>query len=223
MKKIKIYHCDQGTDEWLSVRLGKITGSEAYKLLMSGKGVKESVTKIKYAQKIAYERLFGVAIKKDISYIQAVKHGLEYEDFAVQAYENKLKVNVQKIGFLELDEEYDFEENLIGCSPDGLVGDDGMIEIKCPNQEKHLDMFFDGLTDNEWITQCKFNLFVCQRKWIDFVSYDPFQEVEKLKIYIQRIERDQEWENNLIQSIESFKLIINEQKEKLNHYLKRKN
>ena len=213
--KVKIHQCEQNSDEWFMVRSGKITGSEAYKILLKGKGSKESETKIKYAQKLAYERLYGVPIYKDISYISAVKHGREYEKSALNEYCKKFSVEQNAIGFIEIDVQLDFEQNFLGCSPDGLIGENGLVEIKCPSQEKHLTMFFDGLTDQEWLTQCKYNLFVSQREWIDFVSYDPFQEVKKLKIYVQRFFRDAEWEENFVKHIQKFKLIMEEQTEKL--------
>ena len=201
-----ILKMDQGSNEWLLARCGRITGSDAHILFMNGKGKESSLTKIAYARKIAYERMYGDPLVSDISNIKQVAHGLECEMLAISEYEQTKNCNINRVGFLSVDRgEY---AGMIGCSPDGMIANDGMIEIKCPfNQEKHLSFFYGGMNEKEWIIQCRFNMFVANREWIDFVSYDPRRQYPT-RMFEQRIYRCKDWELELIEKIEGFELLV---------------
>ena len=118
---------EQGTEEWLHVRAGKITGSEIQPLISVSKGTGKG-GHINYCRKKAVEKLFGIetATFKSGAMIQ----GAEREPYARMAYELLKGVSVEQVGFVELNE-------FVGCSPDGLIGEDGILEIKSKTDDGH--------------------------------------------------------------------------------------
>ena len=122
-----IHNCDQRTDEWKALRCGRFTGSDFFTFM--GK----SETKKRLLMEKATERIIGHSEKKELNN-ENIQRGVELEYIARCNYEMETMNKVMEVGFIELDE-------YTGCSPDGLVGEDGMIEIKCPTSSvfvKHL-------------------------------------------------------------------------------------
>lgn len=169
----------QGTDEWLAVRCGKFTASDFH--IFFG----NSETKKTKLLKKAAERITGE--KEDDGYSNKnMERGIELEADAREEYEAYNFVVVDEVGFVELDKN-------IGCSPDGLVGEDGLIEIKSPLASTYLKHFDKGkkVIQPIYNTQMQFNMYVCNRKWCDYVCYHP--DFKNKPLFVQRIKRDEEY------------------------------
>ncbi len=163
----------QGTDEWREVRAGKFTASTATAVIANGKGL-ETLAKDK-----AIEVLAGF---EDTYTSQAMENGNMLEDEAREHYTLETFNIVEEVGFIELD-------NNIGCSPDGLVGEDGGIEIKCRKNKGYFDFYTTQKIPKSAYHQIQFTLWVTGRKWWDYVEYNPnFSN----PISIKRVEPDEE-------------------------------
>lgn len=159
----------QGTERWHELRRGKFTASTMSKLFMgkTTQGYSDAI------YKIAMERITG---KLTEGYSNAaMKRGIDMEPMARQAYEVEYLTLVEECGFIEVDE-------WLGCSPDGLVGDDGMIQIKCPAFNTHIGYIVNDEVPKDYYVQMQTELYVSGRKWNDFVSFHP-----DLPIYIKRV------------------------------------
>lgn len=181
---------EQRSPEWFALRKGKITSSEIYKIMGDAKGKDESLSetaKTYLLEKIA-EKLGGES--QAIS-TAATEWGTDLEDLAVQVYSYRQSVEVQKCSFI-------LKTNFYGGSPDGLVGTEGTLEIKCPfNSANHLkfsminsDAEFKKVKP-EYYYQCLSHMAVTDTKWCDFVSFDPRLDVE-YTMSIYRLHRNQE-------------------------------
>ena len=195
---------EQGSSEWLELRLGKVTASKFKDVMTNGRGGKPSVTAKSYMIKLVAEILRGEPMPFFES--DAMKWGTETESQARAMYELKNDVDVKEVAFVQLNE-------FVGVSPDGLVGDDGLLEIKCPNTETQIKRFLEdtGLP-SDYEAQVQGQLWVTGRKWCDFVSFDPRIDVEAS--YIQtRVYRDEEYiaklEEKVSIFVEEMKLMIN--------------
>lgn len=111
----------------------------------------------------------------------AMDWGSETEQEARQYYAALNGVEVRQVGFIARDDD-------VGCSPDGLVGDDGMIEIKCPFSTTHIKYILADKMPAEYVKQVQGNLWVSERKWIDFISFDP--RMSQRRAFIKRVYRD---------------------------------
>jgi len=149
-----IHTMEQGSEEWLEVRLGKMTSSMFKTVLAKGQGK----TRRKYMSQICSERCTGLPSANYTN--AAMDWGTEHEAEAVARYEKDRKCVVGTVGFVEL-------SDWIGGSPDGLVGDDGIIEVKCPNSATHYDYMRTGKVDSTYRLQIQGNLWVTGRKWCD--------------------------------------------------------
>lgn len=153
-------HADlkQGTPEWFAVRLGKFTASDAQAIATNGKGLETLV----YEK--AAEILTGQI--KEIYTNSDMERGNALEMLARNSYELEKGVIVTQVGFMELDQ-------YVGASPDGMVGEDGLVEIKCKNDSNFVKFIFDNAIDpaHEWQMQAQ--LFVSGRQWVDYVLFNP--------------------------------------------------
>lgn len=173
---------EQGSKEWLEARRCKLTASE-FHIVTSGTTA-------------AKERLVDRILKELSGYVfpeinaRSLSHGKEYEDHAIGAYElHQLErgkdIEVDKCGLL-VHPDYSF----IGGSPDGLVGVDGLIEVKNPyNNENHRVTLITGMPAKHR-PQCVGNIWVSGREWCDFISHDPHEPHIPNRLYVQRIYRD---------------------------------
>jgi putative phage-type endonuclease len=172
---------EQGSQEWLALRAGKVTASKV-------SDVMSAITTAGYRNYLAdlvVERLTG---NKTESFTNAaMQWGVDQEPLARAEYEVKTGNFVDQIAFVEHPTIVNF-----GCSPDGLVGDDGLIEIKCPNTATHIDYVMQDKVPTKYIPQIQCQLAVTGRKWCDFVSFDP-RLPDGLQILIVRLERDDEY------------------------------
>ena len=174
---------EQGSDEWKQARLGHVTASNMAEVMSKGKGTAEAVGRYKYKVRLVAERLTMTAGE---SYTNAaMQWGIEQEQFACIAYEAQKETFVDKIGFvLHPDIKW------LGVSPDRIVGNEGLIEVKCPNTTTHLDYLFENKVPAEYYKQIQCQLWVTGRQWCDFVSYDP-RLPKRNQLLIVRTERDE--------------------------------
>lgn len=180
---MKIITQDQRTSGWLIARAGKFTGSR-FADLMAKTRSGPSASRANLIVAVALEILTG---EPEQTYQNdAMRRGTELEPFARGAYEARTGELVTEIGFAIHD-----TIPYVGVSVDGLLGDDGLIEIKCPaSQAKHLAALRDGSHATEYRWQIQGQLWVTGRQWCDAVSYDP-RFPEGLQLAIRRVERDE--------------------------------
>jgi len=197
----------QGTGDWLQVRLGKVTASRIADVVLKQKSGKYYAAREDYKVELLMESLTGQACEHFVS--PAMDFGAINEPLARTTYEFAASVEVESVGF--------FVHPTIersGASPDGLVGDDGMVEIKVPNTTTHLGYLLADVVPEAYKPQMMWQMACTGRKWCDFVSYDP-RLPEEFGIFIKRFERD----NGLIAAMECevLKFIgeINEMAERL--------
>ncbi len=197
----------QGSDEWKAMRLGKVTASRVSDVIAKTKSG-PAASRANYAAQLIAERLTGTPAE---SYTNAaMQHGTETEPEARSAYEFYQGVTVQEIAFVahpKIDQ--------AGCSPDGLVGDDGLVEIKAPNTSTHLETLLGQSVPGKYITQIQFQLACTGRKWCDFVSFDP-RMPENMRLFIKRVDRDDAKIKELEMEIASFLLELAVTLSKLN-------
>lgn len=186
---MKIIECEQGTEEWHACRNGRLTGSNAQCIASNGKGLET------YCYQILAEKYSN---NRDHYTNEDMVRGNELEAQARMTYSIMTGNEVQQVGFLELDE-------LSGCSPDGLVNEDGGLEIKCPTDVVYFKLLLSNKFDTKYFWQCQMFLLVSGRKWIDLVAYNP--NFEK-SIIIQRIEKDLASQEKLIIGLEKGRTLI---------------
>jgi len=171
----------QGTDEWRQLRLGRVTASRVADVIAKTKSG-YSASRANYMAQLIAERLTGVVAE---SYTNAaMQHGTETEPEARAAYEFYQGVSVEQIAFVphgKIDQ--------AGCSPDGLIGPDGLVEIKCPNTATHLETLLGQAIPAKYEAQMQFQMSCTGRKWCDFVSYDP-RMPEHMRLFVKRMPRD---------------------------------
>lgn len=192
---------EQRTEEWFKARLGKVTASKVSAVLAK----KESATRTDYLTDLVLERLTGK--QQEFYQNEAMQWGTETEPQARMAYEAARNTLVDELGFIDHPTIANF-----GCSPDGLVGSDGLIEIKCPNSKTHIDTLLSGKAPSKYIPQMQTQMAVTGRKWCDFVSFDP-RLPEDLQLFIVRVERDDEYIAKLEEEVAVF---LNEVDETVN-------
>lgn len=178
---------DQGTTEWLADRAGKATASR-FKDILAKIKTGEAATRRNYKMQLVTERLTGLPVETYKN--SAMEWGTAQEPLARLAYESQHKELVQQQGFLThltVD---------AGCSPDGLIGTDGGLEIKCPfSSLVHVETLL-GKMPTEHMAQIQGAMWITGRKWWSFVSFDP-RLPEHLQLYVQRIDRDDIYIQNL--------------------------
>jgi hypothetical protein len=176
----KFFNVQQNTDEWFSLRAGKITSSKLGCIMANlGKAFGEPAKK--YAVNIAVEQLTGRVISSDGYQNEHMKRGHEQEPIARGLYEMEYFCDVANGGF--------FQSGDMGCSPDGLVGSDGMIEIKSVIPSVHYKNIKRGKCDPAYFWQCIGNMVVSGRDWLDFVSYcSEFPESSQLFVFRMSID-----------------------------------
>lgn len=175
----------QGTTEWLTERLGHVTASRITDVLAKGKSG-EAKTRESYRWELVSQRMTGII--KDGFTNKAMEHGTATEPEARIHYEVTHGVFVDQVGFLKHP-----TIKWVGASPDGLVGDEGGLEIKCPNTDTHLQTIASGKAPAKYYGQMQMGMWVTGRKWWDFVSYDPRIQQKNLRYFCVRVMRDEEY------------------------------
>jgi predicted phage-related endonuclease len=180
----------QGSPEWNAARLGIPTASGFDKIItMKGEPSKQA---LKYMYQLAAERITGV---KEETYLNAtMQRGIDMEAEARAMYELMTGNEVSVAGVC-----YPDDKKLYGCSPDGLIGKDGAIEIKCPTSAVHVGYLLDGGLPTEYFQQVQGQLLVTGRKYVDFFSFYP-----GIKPLLVRVERDEKFIKALMVELEIF-------------------
>lgn len=171
----------QGSPEWLAERCGKVTASRVADVIAKTR-TGWGASRANYAAELIVERLTGV---KTEGYTNAaMQHGIDTEPQARFAYEFDSDVSVVQVGFVPHP-----SIQMAGASPDGLVGEDGLVEIKCPSSATHIDTLLDGKVPAKYVTQMQWQMACTGRKWCDFVSFDN-RMPESMRLFIKRVHRD---------------------------------
>lgn len=175
---------EQRSAEWFAARLGCVTASRVKDVMASGRGGAPSATRKNYMMELLCERLTGQQSGPDLSNKPAVQRGVELEPFACMAYEADKGLMVVETGLV-------MHPNIkgFGASPDGLVGEDGVLEIKCPNTATHIATMQSERHDPQYEWQMLAQMACTCRSWADFVSYDD-RLPEPLQYVCHRFERD---------------------------------
>lgn len=173
----------QGSEEWFAIRCGKVTASRVADVIAKTKSG-PSASRKNYLAELVAERLTGQSAGGFTN--AAMQWGTDMEPEARAAYSFYRDVDVQEIGFV-------VHPNLkdAGASPDGLVGEDGLVEFKCPNTATHIETLLTEKVPAKYVTQMMWQMACTGRDWCDFVSYDP-RMPEDMRVFIKRFERDDE-------------------------------
>jgi len=192
---------NQGTQEWFEIRKGKLTASHAQQIGNNGKGLNT------YIHELMAE-YYSTQEKEQLTN-KHIERGLELEPIARDIYELETGDTVTQTGFIELNE-------YAGCSPDGLIGENGLIEIKCINDTDYFRHLLYGIeeVDTKYLWQVQMQMLVTNRNWCDLVVYNPnFSQ----SLIIFRIEKDEEKQDALKKGIETGIELIKQIKEKIEH------
>jgi len=192
---------EQGSEAWAQARCGLVTASRASDVIAVVRNGEAAVRR-NYRAELISEILTGVPYPRYLS--QEMKWGIAKEPEARVAYELAHDVLVETCGFI-LHPGVD----RFGASPDGLVGDDGLIQIKCPNTATHLSWLMSGVIPVEHMPQMLAEMSCTQRAWCDFVSYDP-RLPEHLQLFVRRFSRDAKLIAVLEREVENFNQQIDE-------------
>jgi putative phage-type endonuclease len=195
---------EQRTEEWHLARLGKVTASRVGDVLAKIKSG-ESASRKNYKMELVVQRLTGQPGESFTN--AAMEWGTATEPQARMAYEAHTGLFVEEKGFIDHPTIEGF-----GCSPDGVVNiindvgilvEDGLIEIKCPNTATHIETVLENKAPNKYIPQMQCQMAVTGAKWCDFVSFDP-RVPEDLQLLVVRVERDQEYIDSMEAEVKQF-------------------
>ena len=193
-----IRYIEQGTEEWKRLRLGKVKASKLSAVIMS----KSSKTRASYMLQLIAERLTGQP--EDSFSSKYMEWGNECEPQARAMYEFDSGNQVEEVAFVVYNDGF-------GVSPDGLVGDDGLLEIKCPKTTTQIERYLKGVFPADYQAQVQGQMLATGRKWCDFVSFDP-RLSGSANYFCVRVYRDDEY-------IQKLKLKINEFLSEMNNLL----
>ena len=186
---------EQRTDAWLSERAGKVTASRIADVMAKTRNG-YGAGRANYMADLVAERLTGEPKQGFMN--AAMQHGIDTEPQARAMYELEQGVTVVETGFVphpSLD--------LTGASPDGLVDEDGLIEIMCPNTATHIETLRGGAIDRKYMLQMHWQMICTGRAWCDFVSFDPRLPIE-MQMHITRVELDEALATEITSEVETF-------------------
>jgi len=198
---------EQRTEEWFAARCGKVTASRVADIVAKTK-TGYSASRENYLAQLVCERMTG---KPAESYSNtAMQWGTDQEPYARSAYELAKDVLVQEVGFVV----HPNIENA-GASPDGLVGEFGLVEIKCPNTATHIQTLLDQKVPDKYNIQMQWQMACTGRQWCDFASFDPRME-EGLQLFIKRVEYHPLYVAELEKEVINFLMDVEDKIRKLN-------
>lgn len=172
---------EQGSADWFAMRLGKVTASRVADVIAKTKSG-YSASRANYAAQLIAERLTGDVAESFSN--AAMQWGTEQEPDARLAYEFRHDVEVVQVAFVDHP-----AIAMSGASPDGMIGDAGLIEIKCPNTATHLETLRSETIPGKYETQMLWQMACTGRQWCDFASYDP-RLPENMRLFVKRLQRD---------------------------------
>lgn len=202
-----IHNFEQGTETWKACRTGKLTASRFSDVMASGKGGSPSKTRFSYMCEVAAELTTGLWAESFSN--AAMEHGTLTEPFARAEYEKREGIIVQQIGFVELNE-------FVGASPDGIVGEKGLLEIKCPKTSTQIQRFLEGKFPSEYMAQVQGQMWVCEKDWCDFVSFDN-RIIGPASYFKIRVDRDELYIKELAAGVEKFISDLHEMLDRLGY------
>lgn len=192
----------QGSDEWLQARLGIATASELECLLVNGKGEGGfGVAAYTYMDQLIGERITGEAAEIPFQ-TKATLRGHELEQVALELYESAEEVSVSKAGIIL--------NHGMGYSPDGLIGDHGLVEIKTKLPKFQVGVILAGEVPKEHVTQCQSGLWISGREWIDFISFWP-----GMPMFVKRMTRDEAMIEKMAERVAAFYEILEDRMNKV--------
>ena len=176
---------EQRTEDWFQQRLGKVTASSLHKVLARTK-TGFGADRGNYLTQLVLERITGTKAEGYVN--AAMQWGIDQEPFARAAYEAHHGVLVDEVGFIP---HPTIEAS--GASPDGLVGDDGMVEIKCPDSKTALECWLSAdPVESKYFAQMQWQMACAGRLWCDYVVFDPRMPA-KAQLFVHRVMRDEKW------------------------------
>lgn len=190
----------QGTDTWREARLGCATASRFADIIAAVKNG-EAAARRNYRAQLVCERLTGIPQDQYVS--DAMLFGTETEPVARLAYEAETGHVVTETGFIA------HAALRAGCSPDGLIGADGGVEIKCPNTATHIETLLDGAMPMKHAPQVQGCMWITGRRWWDFVSFDP-RLPDRLRLFVVRVPRDDAYIKRLAGEVNTFLLEVDD-------------
>jgi putative phage-type endonuclease len=186
---------EQRSPEWFAARAGKVTASRIADLLAKTK-TGWGASRKNYAAQLVAERLTGTVEQSFCS--PAMQWGIDTECAARETYCQHMLCAVEEIAFIEHP-----KIGMAGASPDGLVGGDGMVEIKCPGTATHIETLLGGTIPEKYRLQMLFQMACAGRQYCDFVSYDP-RLPETMRLFVQRLPRDDAAIADIEREVEAF-------------------
>ena len=172
----------QGSDAWLKARCGLVTASRVSDVVATTK-TGYGASRANYMAELIAERLTRESAERFLT-TTAIQWGTEKEPEARRAYEMTTETWANEVGLV-----LHPSIEMAGASPDGLVGDAGLVEIKCPNTATHIDTLLSQKVLAKYITQMQWQMACCERAWCDFVSFDP-RMPDEMQLFVRRVERD---------------------------------
>lgn len=199
--ELQIIDCEQGTPEWFLARCGVATASKFKDVLAKGEGK----TRTKYMRELACEIVRGAPSPFEAYKNADMERGNAYEDEARVLYCLLTDYQVSNIGFMRCDR--------VGYSPDGVIGDDGLIEIKTKADALHAECLLLDKVPTEHTAQIQGGLWVSGRQWLDFVSYTP-----GLPLFVKRVFRDEDYIAKLDAEVYAFIAELDSMAERIRNY-----
>jgi putative phage-type endonuclease len=185
----------QGSPEWFALRVGKVTASRVADVIATTKSG-PSASRTNYLAELVAERLTGAPADRYSN--AAMSWGTEKEPEARAAYTFAHEADVGEIGFVDHP-----KIAMTGASPDGLIGDLGLIEIKCPNTATHIETLIGQKVPGKYVTQMMWQMACTGRAWCDFASFDPRLPAE-MRLFVKRVHRDDEMIAELEREVSAF-------------------
>lgn len=203
-----VLYIEQGSSEWLKERTGKVTGSRMCDVMAKLKRKEgESAARYGYKMELVAETLTGRSMTHYTS--PDMERGTQLEPDARNEYEVRRGVFCDQVGFVLHD-----KIDRFGVSPDGFVGDSGLIEIKAPRVMTHLEYIVQGLPPEDYLWQMLAAMSCTGREWCDFVSYCP-ELPEDLQLFVKRVNRDEKLISALEIEVAQFLKEVDETVEKI--------
>jgi predicted phage-related endonuclease len=187
---MRVIDCVQGETSWYLARLG-IPTSSCFDKIITTTG-KRSASREKYMYQLSAERIAGRT--EETYQSAAMLKGVETESEARQLYEVISGKSIVQVGFCVTEGDF-----IVGASPDGLIDDDGLLEIKCPKPETHVSYLMENKLPTEYFLQVNGQLFVTGRAYVDFCSYYP-----GIKPFIIRVEPNKQFQSILAVELQNF-------------------
>jgi hypothetical protein len=184
--QIEIFDCEQRSEEWRRCRMGLVTASELSSVQAGGKGI----TRRKYLLTLAAELVTGEPRPEGYEN-EHTRRGHELEPEARKLYAMMRDAEPKLVGFVR--------NGNMGCSPDALLGNDGLLEIKTALSHIQIDHLLKGTFPSEHFDQCMGSLWIAEREWIDLAIYSP-----KLPLFVKRLHRDPNAIRNISVAVDQF-------------------